>query len=172
MTEKRIQEILNRISKTPDCFVASPQGIPEIAPGHKLPGDLLQFYSLCGGVTLFNSSAYRMTIVPPDKFTFANPIMFAGLAPEEVAAIVPADDISWSWYLVGEGDGAERITIDLAPERNGRCYDSFWDSYAMPGYSPIIAFSFTELLLRLLENQGDHWYWCRPDFKPLGDAYD
>jgi hypothetical protein len=54
----------------------------------------------------------------------------------------------------------------------GRCYDSDWDRHAMPGYSQIIALSFSELLNSLLKAKGEKIYWEQKDFKLYGDAYD
>jgi len=42
----------------------------------------------------------------------------------------------------------------------------------MPGSCPIIARGFTSLLSTLFENRGEHWYWLRPDYQSMGDAYD
>lgn len=119
---------------------------------------------------MFNSSAYSMDIVPPSRFVLANPVIFIGVSKNELNET--GVDISWSWYIVGEGENRQYITIDLSFERLGRCYDSFWDSHAMPGYTPIVARSFTDLLSDLLLNRGKHWYWLQPDFRPIGDAYE
>jgi hypothetical protein len=108
--------------------------------------------------------------VSPNHFVLANPVIFIGVEENELRA--SKKDISWSRYIVGENDNRQILTIDLAVERLGRCYDSFWDSHAMPGYTPIIAQSFTELLIRLHTNQGRHWYWIQPDFHSIGDAYE
>lgn len=56
--------------------------------------------------------------------------------------------------------------------RLGRCYDSNWEIHGVAGSCPIIANSFTELLERLVMNNGKHWYWLQDDFTSLGDAYD
>jgi hypothetical protein len=45
-------------------------------------------------------------------------------------------------------------------------------TYALQGDSPIVALSFAELLTRLIDNNGQEWYWQREDFVPFGDAYD
>jgi hypothetical protein len=168
----RIRKLLDLIENTPDCSVLPSVGVAEIAHNHVLPDDILEFYNLCGGAVLYGRSAYTIQIVGPSKVLPANPLLFIGLTPDELSLEKPKDDISWSWYIIGVGENQECITIDLSQERLGRCYDSFWDSHAIPGSSPIIALSFTDLLVRLLENQGRHWYWCRPDFNSLGDAYD
>ncbi len=49
--------------------------------------------------------------------------------------------------------------------RMDRCYTD-------KGNSPVIALSFTEFLKLILENPGDEWYWEKPGFESLGDAYD
>lgn len=163
-------QLLNLIGRTPDCVVNPAQGLPTIDSNHVLPDDLIEFYKLCGGVSFFSSSAYYMEILPPDRFVLANPVIFIGVGESELRASI--SDISWSWYIVGEGANRQFMTIDLSSERLGRCYDSFWDSHAMPGYSPIIAKSFTELLNKLFANRGRHWYWLQPEFRSIGDAYE
>ena len=166
----KISQLLRLIQNTPDCFVRPSQGLPQIKSDHNMPNDLVEFYQLCGGVVFYQSSAYSIEIVPPSGVVLANAKFFIGLNEKDLAAI--KDDISWSWYIIGDGgENLRYITIDLASERLGRCYDSFWDSYAMPGSSPIIALSFTDLLSNLHSNKGQHWYWCQPGFLQIGDAY-
>jgi hypothetical protein len=81
-------------------------------------------------------------------------------------------DISDNWYRVARQDIQENISIDLHPMRLGRCYDSFWDRHAVRGDSPIVAMTFPELLERLFNQRGEHWYWLEPGYKGYGDAYD
>jgi antitoxin YokJ len=162
--------ILKTIRATPDCNVRPPRGLPRVAPEHVLPGDLQEFYQLCGGVTLFGRADYPISIVPPEEMVLANAVILRGVSEPQLAAT--ADDISWSWYIVGveEGHSSMYITIDLSPERLGRCYDSYWEIH--PGNSTIIATSFTHLLEQLLSNRGERWYWVRPGFHSLGSPYD
>jgi hypothetical protein len=164
-----MSQLLNSFRETPDCTVKSPQGLPIIAHDHVLPDDIVEFYTLCGGISLFGSSAYSLEIVPPSQFSLANPIIFIGVNDDQLNAA--RNDISWSWYIVGKGENRQFITIDLNGNRLGRCYDSFWDCHAMPGYSPIIAGSFSEFLHRMRLNNGRHWYWLQPEFHSIGDAY-
>jgi hypothetical protein len=82
------------------------------------------------------------------------------------------DDISASWHLIVDDTNGEYLTIDLSENRVGRCYDSFFDRHGVRGSCPIIATSFSELLQRLIENRGQHWYWLQEGFESLGDAYD
>jgi hypothetical protein len=143
-------------------------GLPSVKPDHVLPEDLKEFYSLCGGAELFEKSAYRLAIVPPAQFVLANPVILIGLTEQQMASF--AIDISWSWYIIGQGDNSHYITIDLDPQRLGRCYDSFWEIH--PENSVVIAYSFTELLERMLANRGRPWFWHSKNFGPLKLARD
>ena len=157
-----MRSLVAAIQNTPGCAVRPPAGLPKVADGHVLPDDLREFYTLCGGATLFSSALYDFTIVPPDRVVPANPVILVGATEEQLAAT--KDDISWSWYIIGESDSGQYISIDLNPERLGRCYDSFWEVH--PGNSPTIARSFTDLLVRLLADGGQSLYWTTPDFDP------
>ncbi len=162
-------DLLDTIRGMPDCNVYAPKGIPSIHQVHRLPEDLQQFFTLCGGIDLYFNSGYSISIVLPEKLALANLVIWAGF-PQEL--IAPIDHISWSWYIIAEGRNSQYITIDLSLERLGNCYDSYWDSYANPGDTPIIARSFTDLLFKLVNNRGMHWYWLAPDFESMGDAFD
>ncbi|HLL80277.1 MAG TPA: SMI1/KNR4 family protein [Ktedonobacteraceae bacterium] len=165
-----LQDLLIRISNTPDCEIFPATGLPKIQPQHTLPEDVRNFYTLCGGVKLYETQSKRIRILPPERVELANPILMRGLTSEQYAT--SAEDISWSWYLIAEDYGGNYVTIDFSQERLGRCYDSFFDRHAMPGYCPVIASSFTEFLTRLFENQEEYPYWNLPSFSALGDAYD
>lgn len=158
-----IQQLIAKVSSMHDCEVLPPKGVPDISSAYRLPADIQAFYRLCGGMKLFQESEYAMTIVPPDEFVLSNPVIIGELCEY---------DISSNWYMIARGGTSEYITIDLAEERFGRCYDSFFETYGMPGDSPIIAASFTQLLERLLEHSGERFYWLQDDFVPIGDAYD
>jgi hypothetical protein len=155
-----IPELLDKLRRTGNCFVHAPTGVP--ATGMALPADLEQFYRLAGGAVLFSGEAFSIEIVPPGGFVRANPVL-AGEAGE--------DDISYNWFIVAR-QHEQIVTIDLAPERLGRCYDSFWDRHGVKGESQIVARSFESLLAQLIETKGAHWYWLRQTFEHLGDAYD
>ncbi len=167
-----LQTLFFQIQETPNCLIHPFSGTSTIKFGHLLPKDLAEFYNSCGGIHLYYTSIYGIEIMPPDRLILANPIIYAGITTEELMSTIPEDDISWSWYIIGESEnGGEYITIDLAPERLGRCYESFWETHATPNHSPIIATSFTNLIERLLNAKGHHWYWLQSEFQSLGDAY-
>ncbi len=111
---------------------------------------------------MFVNEDYPMRIVPPREFVLANPIIVGERC---------FDDISSHWYIVGRGGTEEMVTIDCSPPRLGRCYDSFWDRHGVAGSCPIVALSFTELLQRLLKQEGGYWYWLADDAPAHGDAY-
>ena len=157
-----IEQLVAAIAREPSCIIDPPGNLPIVDPAHTLQEDLKQFYELCGGLSLFTSSAYGLRIVGPDEVVPANPIIVGDLYPE---------DISSTWYIIAQDPGGDYYTIDLHPDRLGRCYDSFWDRHAVAGSSTIVALSFLEFLQRMLENKGDHWYFAKPDFVEMGDAY-
>jgi hypothetical protein len=161
----KLAEILRRLSAEDGCVIAPPTDIPLPASGHVVPNDVLEFYRLAGGASLFEGADYPFFIVPPDKVRPANRVLELDSG---------GGDISDAWYIIADtGDGSsDYLTIDFDPARLGRCYDSFHETHALVGDTPIIARSFTELLERLLDNHGRYPYWLRDDFEGMGDAYD
>jgi len=158
-----LERLLDQISRTHDCKMVAPRGQPVVRQGEHLPGDLGEFYRLVGGISLFDDSSYPVRVVGPEELVRAN--------PEIVGAECP-DDISDSWYIVARGGPEEAITIDCSAARLGRCYDSFWDRHGVAGDCRVVALSFTELLRRLFDNGGAHWYWLGSNAPAYGDAYD
>lgn len=158
-----IDEMLATICADSACSVRRPAGDPHLEPEHRLPPVVRRFYELCGGVDLFPDLTYPYFILPPDEVALANPI----LAGERVK-----DDRSDSWYLIARDGNGNYLTLDCGLERTGWCYDSFHETHGLAGQTPVIARSFTDLLAWCYANRGEYPYWLRPDFVPLGDAYD
>jgi antitoxin YokJ len=150
-----VRSLIEAARTTPECIVHSPRGLPKIDPHHQLPNDVQEFYRLCSGVDLYTRSAYGVSLVPPNRVVVANPVILVGVTPADLEATRGEDH--WSWYIIGEAPNALYVTIDLHPERLGRCYDSHWELH--PSDSEEIATSFTELFRRLLESRGGLWYW-------------
>lgn len=160
----KVKELIEKIKKLPDCKVYPGEGLPNLENyHHKLPEDIVEFYENCGGVTLFSSESYVANIVPPNEFKLANPVIVGELCEE---------DITSEWYIIVNDGNGDYLSIDLAKDRLGRCYDSYWDRHGVVGECPIIARTFTELLENLVSNKGMQWYWLRDEFMPIGDAYD
>nr|WP_277815976.1 MULTISPECIES: SMI1/KNR4 family protein [Lysinibacillus] len=114
-----------------------------------MPNDLLEFYNICEGVGLFADADFEVSIVSPDKFLLANPIIVGEKCEY---------DISSHRYIIADLGNGNFLTIDLHPDRLGKCYDSHWDSHGIVGSSTVVAKSFTDLLMRLFESKGDSWY--------------
>ena len=158
-----IEELVALAGNDAGCRVLPPAGAPLIDPPLRIPGDLARFYELCGGAELFLQEDYGITISPPSQLIPSNIAIIGEQYPEDITA---------TWFTVGVTPDSDYVSIDLSPERNGRCYDSFHETHGLVGESPIIAASFAELLERLLRSRGSYWYWLRDDFRPIGDAYD
>lgn len=158
-----VRDIIEKIKGIPDCLVLPPSGTPNIEDHLVLPEDVLEFYQLCGGIHLFQHAAYRVNIVQPQDFVLANPVIVGERCEE---------DISANWYIVATDGNGDYLTVDLELSRMGKCYDSFWDSHGVVGECRVIAFSFLELIERLIQNKGEYWYWLEENFVSLGDAYD
>lgn len=158
-----IKELIEKIKNTPDCIVHAPCGLPLANQDMNLPNDLKVFYENCGGIILFANEPYGFTIVAPEEIVLANPIIVGELCEE---------DISSEWYIICKNAENDYITIDLANERQGRCYDSFWDRHGVVGECAVVARNFTELLTQLYNNQGKSLFWLDDDFGYIGDAYD
>lgn len=154
--------LIKKIASTSDCRLFEADGLPVIDEKHQLPKDISEFYEQCGGAVLYENADYPIYIVRPAEFELANPIIVGELCEE---------DISSEWYIVCTDGKGEYLTIDLNDQRKGKCYDSF-DRHGIVGETQVIASSFTDLIQRLLENKGKHWYWLRDDYVSLGDAYD
>ena len=163
-----IIDLIAQIENIPDCIVYPPCGIPVVQDGHKLPSDILEFYQQCGGVKLYEHGSFPVEIVSPQEFVIASPVIYKDMLDDETVETIK-DDISWHWYLIGKGQAAQFMTIDLRPERLGYCYDSDWIVH--PRDSTIVALSFTELLQRLFSDRGGIYYWAEPGYKSYGPAY-
>jgi hypothetical protein len=161
-----IQQLLDAAASRADARVLPPAGMPSVP--RSLPDDLARFYELCGGLQ-FIGWGPEIGIVGPARLVPADPVILGEDS---------GDPLPRGCYVIAESDeggAAERITIDLHPDRLGRCYYSFWDSYPTRGSMGVVA-SFSELLGRLLEFEGEDGElfpcWRADDFVPVADAYD
>ena len=127
-------------------------------PGAQLPEDLVDFGRLCGGIRTPEG------LVIARNVRRAQPALLGEVRPE---------DRSFHWYVIAETDAAgtaERAVIDLHPARLGRCYDAFWDRFAVAGSSAVVAWSFTDFVARVID-AGGAAYWSSQSLG-MGDAYD
>jgi hypothetical protein len=163
-----LDNLIAQLEAHPDCVLLPPAGLPQLAAGEdRLPADLERFYRMFGGALIFPDSDYGLQVRAPDEVVLSNS------EPAFQGRVEPGD-ISEHWYLIANGMGSQidLLSIDLHPERLGRCYDSFWDVHASPGDCAVVATSFTDLLRRALNGPKDAWWWTVDGFEGLGDAYD
>lgn len=171
-----IEAVVARIAETPGCVLLPPDGLPNVAPWHRIPDDVRRFYTLCGGATLFAEGGAPLVVVTPRAFVSANPVVMpeVDFASPEVAHF--ADDASWAWYHLADAGNGNHVVIDCAADGsgNGRCIDANHETYPAAGQTPVIALTLVELLWRRqTTGSPDAHYWEGDfDFRPHGDAYD
>ncbi len=157
-------KILAKIEGSELCVVSKfERQINKLTLKNNLPDDLRYYLENYSSIVLFENAEYPIKIVGLSDFEKANPVIVG----EDVE-----DDISNNWYIIADDGNSQYITIDLALERLGQCYDSFWDRHGVVGEQAVVAKSFTELLERLCKAEGKSWYWTDPGFQSYGDAYD
>lgn len=120
-----IETLIAEVKGLKGCIVLPPTTLPKLQNDkHCFSSDLEIFYKLCGGLTLYIEAEYSISIVPPEEFMLANPVIVGELCEE---------DISADWYIVGTGGSSEYITIDLSSDKLGKCYDSYAFRHGLAG---------------------------------------
>lgn len=160
---KAIEDVVGELKKDFRCKVFPVKSMLPILPcaDLKYPSDLECFYSVCGGALLFETGKDNVSfeVLPPGSVGQSNLIILG----DECCG-----DISSAWYVICKDDNGSYISIDLSLERNGQCYDSNYEIHGVPGSCPIIARSFSELLINLYSTNGMDVYWSEMNH---GDAY-
>lgn len=171
-----IQHILERFEQSPKWTVYPPTGMPKpsedfLAPKVKIPDEILYFYKLWGGLksVIEVDEDLILSVVPPQEFSWAVRKLLGNTLEKQLSA--QKEDRAWYWYVIGQGDTDEYFVIDLAPERYGHCYFSKFYFFEQPGWTPVVATSFSGFLHNLYEASlvGETWSWQK---LALGDAYD
>ena len=163
-----LEEIIYKIKNSSDCIVHPPNGLPNTANIHSLHSDIIQIYELTGGIDFYTNMDYQMRILPPHDFELSN----TKILGQECKQYIQDNDISNHWYTIADAGPEQYISVDLHPDRFGRCYDSFCQTHAVPGDSPVLALNPIDLILSIFENKGEYWFWLKDSFSKLGDAYD
>jgi hypothetical protein len=153
----RLSDLLDDLAARPGWSLLPVEDAAWEAPP-AAPADLDELRRRCGGIRT------------PGGLVVAHRVRSAQAA---ILGEAHPDDRSFHWYVIAETDDSstsERAVVDLHPDRLGRCYDAFWDRFAIAGSMPVIAESVTELLERLRHADGDA-YWS--DLREgSADAYD
>ena len=151
---EKISQIISKIENNKNCIV-SKLSTPYKNIPLDIPNDLKFYLENYESITFFQNSDYSIKTIGFSEFKRANEIILGENFEE---------DSSHNWFIIA--------TIDTDKDRLGYCYDSFWDRYDIAGEQAIIAKSFTELLDRIYNSNGNIWYWIEKNFIPYGDAYD
>jgi antitoxin YokJ len=154
MENTLIVQLINQIREHPDCLVIPPSlKRLELPQGLFIPDDLQEFYSMCNGLTLFETAEYTYRILGVEEVLPLDRIYYGECFCNDGV-------ISGSWFFIAENWNADKIAIDTHPSRLGRCYDCFVGEDYL-----VIAKSFSELLAALYNNKGDYTYWLKSDFQ-------
>jgi hypothetical protein len=161
---KSLEAILAELQSRADCHFLSGGQLPTIPPALRLPTDLVAFYQRFSEARLFGGDGEEPScrVLRPDEFVQVGEAIMG--EPETVG-------IEHSWFALIDVQDGNYLGIDLSPQRLGRCYDCFHETYGEPGYCTVVALSFTELLQRIAEAEGEP-FWLADGFSGHGDAYD
>jgi antitoxin YokJ len=166
-----LRRVLADISRRDARGLLPADGPPLVAERFSVPAGLSLFYELCGGVTLFAGAPFAWRVVGPRELVPASPRLLDAETAEEIARDDP-DELTNGCFVfaeTGPGSTDSLIVVDLHPDRAGRYYHAFWDTYGLVGEMPVIAVSVAEVLRQILATDGDMAEM--PDLG-YGDAYD
>lgn len=156
--ELNIQTVLAKLINMDGCVfypVAVDRG--SINESVRLPNDLMYFYEQYDGAILFKNSDYPFSIPKFSEFIRTDYLLLDFLTPSEFDEYTK-NSITLNWYCIGEGESlSEYLSIDLSPERIGWIFICNWRIYAGECY--LIAKSFTELLNKIIESEGNYQFW-------------
>ena len=135
---------------------------------HDLPADLQLFFSQHTSLRLGRKHQRHLYILPLADWRRSN---------HAVLGETVEDDRSHHWWTMAQDDMGECISIDLSPEYQGRCIDSFHELNGVAGSSPVLARSFSALIAQCLDSLAlpGEWgpmFWLRDGHVPLADADD
>lgn len=168
---RELDRVLAVVAARSDCRLLPPAGQARVTDGLSVPDDLRRFHERCGGAVLFTGTEYPLQVGVPDRVVAASPRL---LTPEIAAGIAVEDphDLTNSCFVIADGGRDSStdpaVVVDLHPDRLGRCYVAFWDTFGVAGEMPVIAVTMDELLRVLLEHEGQ--VTALPD--RYGDAYE
>jgi cell wall assembly regulator SMI1 len=125
--------------------------------GYKMPNDMKEFYFLCGKADLHD---YGYSILPINELSNLEPLQFGE---------GENDYFPESWYAFCYLHDGDYAGIDLASEDGKRfnildCYHDASEKIS------IVASSFSEFLLQVLNSTGNSPFWFEAGFMHLGIA--
>lgn len=152
-----LDSVLAEIATRRDCRLLPPVGQAQVPAGLLVPPDLWRFHDRCGGAVLFMGAEFTWHVSGPSRLVPASPRLLTPQVAAEVAVEYPEDLTNGCYVIADSGDESStvpHIVVDLHPDRVGRCYDAFWQTYGLVGEMPIVALTITEFLRVLLASGG------------------
>ena len=131
---------------------------------YNAPADLVEFYTRYAEVRLFKEDD------PPYWF---HPVSKLRRTGHDILGDRPSERFPESWFTICDVRDGNYIAVDLQRSEAGSCkyIDCFHETFAMVGYSTVIALSFEEFLRAALDSGGSS-FWLERGFKGYGDAYE
>lgn len=160
----RIDDILDKLADDDTCLMSPPCGLPQVAAGLRLPADVARFYERAGGMVLRKDGrcGSRARVVTPQEFDRID-IAIVG----EMFATGPFE----YWHAIVDVEDGDYLAIDIGPDQSGKCLDCFHETFACRGYVSVVASSFTDLLMRIINHQDDSAFWLQDEFEALGEGF-
>lgn len=160
-----IDAILDKLADDDTCVMSAPCGLPEVADGLLLPADVVRVYERTGGMVLHKDGCCGSwaRIVSPSEFDRIDSVVLGG----EMFETGPFK----YWHAIVDVQDGNYLAIDIGPHHAGKCLDCFHETFAMPGYVSVVASSFTNLLLRMMNHNEDSAFWLQDEFEALGEGF-
>ncbi|EKS1844531.1 hypothetical protein ACOZ06_000317 [Cronobacter muytjensii] len=141
-----INDVVKLVNPT-QCNIMPPVEIPSFL---SLPDDLLYFYKNFSSVVFFPDSEYPFEIISPCDIKRSDFVVLGEDAN---------DPETQEWYTLVKCND-QLISIDLKKGKSfGCCFDSFWDIYGTINDDTLIAVSFTELVIKIINSKGNSLFW-------------
>jgi len=145
-----ISSLIKQIENDSRCEVYKSQGVPSPIEGVEIPEDLKEFYSLCGGLVLFEGSKYQWNILSVEEIKNAQDVIREG--EPEIKELK-------SFVTIAEDGNGDFLAISISGSNVGQVVDAFHETFGDIGDTTVIALSFTEFLTKLYRNGGNYPYW-------------
>jgi SMI1 / KNR4 family (SUKH-1) len=155
-----ITDLLGKLNRS--HLACPPASETALAYGRSLglPADVLAFYRSSNGAYLHESEGggdfqadgrwWKWRLLPVEELRDI-------AATYDIDETCPMADTLRQWIALVDVLDSNYLAVDMAPERGGQIIDCFHETVGWEGYHAIIAMSFTELLLRLIERSDPYW---------------
>lgn len=162
-TKAMITELIKKIKSDEKCCVEPPSHTIKLPDRYVIPDELIRFYNLCSGITLFPGKDYSWRILGPHEIQNACQKILG-----ETCEQTGLED----FFVIATDGNGDFLAIQLGEHKNGVVIDAFHETFGLQGDTPVIASSLTELITRIYEGAGGHPYWLKDKTKVHHDWFD